>query len=906
MKKIIFAFSLIFICTIIFTSTSPIKTDHMQLSMADMTAGNQTDRIIAKYTDPNTGIEEYISVKAKDVIEFKYYPDAGSEKKIYFKCYNGTYDTISEMEYVQPDYIRHVCSEPASELAADVSQGWGIKRISSDSFSQKLSEKLINGNDIVTIAVVDTGTDLKHSLLRGRLVKGYDFVDDDNDPSNKDNDEEHGTHVSGIIAASTPENVKILPIRVLDNDGGYDYDISQGILYAVKSGADVINLSLGGPGYSPLMDIAINYALSKDVIIVASAGNDALDTKTMFPAQKKEIIVVSASNKDDDIALFSNYGDSVDVCAPGEDIFSSIPGNKYISEDGTSMSAPLVSAICAMLKLEDKGRSVAVVENILKTYTDDFGVPGWDKAFGEGIINMDSYFSDKSDFHLISPTNESSYCESVSVKYFVKNKNGANVSFYIDNSLKKKIVVQEDGYDMQTLSLKGIREGEHTLRVELTTADGIKTTESIGITKLAYNTSFELLDINNERVEGPLVYLNWMKDGRSGYLEVEDQKIQDNIVYMNLDMDSLLDKYDKIVVTASSDHYHSNNLDAPIYIKNIVSAGKKTFTPNSIQSVRVYEEIPFDLYGDGLSIPYNQVMFTPFIDGQYINMKLPIMKNFPGSSEFYIEQGSHKVTVMTPNYKSVVQLNGYGLNEVILTERENVKITVAGVKGAKDSSEENSLFYHVQKRGTLNISVFNGYANDEERSEYVGDGNYVVTMSRQVDGDIVNFKKFFTLNSAKSRRFNLLAGGMITNNFIVDYSDSTLNVNLYFQDAYDNIVTGFWLKQGESLENLHPDVVLKGKSHSYAGSAIQANIPGVDAYGYTFSGQSIPDGDYTLQVKLESPIPIYKSQLTDMPVKIKGGRFVLPKNNTKPQAIEQTVVTAVNKFETAGKEAQRE
>jgi len=898
LKKILTALSLILVCSIVFTASGTIEGCHAQLSMSDMTAGYKTDRIIGKYTDPDTGAEEYIPVNANDVIEFGYSPFAGSEKKIYFKCYNGTDGSISEMEYIQPDYIRHICSEPDGELAANAGRDWGIKRISSDSFAQKLSEKLANRKDSITVAVVDTGTDLKHSLLRGRLVKGYDFVDGDNDPSNKNNDEEHGTHVSGIIAASSPDNVKIMPVRVLDNDGGYDYDISQGILYAVKSGADVINLSLGGPGYSPLMDIAINYALSKNIIIVASAGNDALDTKTMFPAQKKEIIVVSAANKDDDIALFSNYGDSVDVCAPGEDIYSSVPGDKYISADGTSMSAPFVSSICAMLKLEDNGRSIADVENILKTYTDDIGTPGWDKAFGEGIINMDSYFSEKSDFRLISPTKKSSYCDGVSVKYFVKNKVGATVSFYIDNSLRKKIVVKKDGYDTQTVNLKGVREGEHTLRVELTTADGIKSTESIGITKLVYNTSFELLDINNERVEGPLVYLYWMKDGRSGYLEVEDKKIQDNIVYMNLDMDSLLDKYDKIIATASSDHYHSDNLDAPIYIKNIVSAGRKTFSPNSVQSIRVYEEIPFDLYGDRFSIPHNQVMVTPFIDGHYINMILPIAKNYPGSSEFYIEQGAHKVTVMTPNYKSVVQLDGYGLNEVLLSERKNTKITVVGIKGTNGDDDKNKFFYHIQKRGILNITVLNGYTNEEDRSEYVGDGNYVATMYREVDGNIVCFKRYFSLDAAKSRRFNLLAGGLITNKFIVDYSGSAMNVYLYFQDSYDNIVHNFSLKHGDGSIRLEPGVILKGKGNSFIGSVIQANIPGIDAYGYTFSGQNIPDGDYTLQVKLESPIPIYKSQLTDMPVKIKGGRFVLPKSNSKPQAVEQTVLATVNKFDT--------
>lgn len=896
MKKLLFCLCLIFVCTLV-SPAAPIEIDNVEFSMSDMTADNQTDRIIGKYTNPNTGMQEYRPVKVKDVVEYIHCPTVGGKKKTYFKCYNETANAIVEMEYVQPDYIRHLCNEADDELTTDDNREWGIKRISSEDFTEKLSERFKNSKDVVTVAIVDTGTDLNHSFLRGRLVKGYDFVDDDDNPMNADG-EEHGTHVSGIIKAFTPENVKIMPVRVLGNDGGYDYDIAQGILYAVTNGADVINLSFGGPGYSPIMDMAINYALSKDVVVVASAGNDALDTKTMFPAQKKEIIVVSATNKDDDISLFSDYGDSIDVCAPGEEIYSSIPGDKFALKDGTSMAAPFVSAICAMLKLEEKNRSVAEIESILKTYTDDLGTPGWDKAFGEGLVNMDAYFSPESNFRLISPTKENSYCDSVSVKYFTRGNIGATVKFYIDSSLKKTIKVQSDGFDTQVLNLNGVRSGEHTIRVELTTTSGNIISESINITKLAFNTSFELLDIYNERMEGPLVYLYWLKDGKSGHLHVEKQKIKDNIVYMDLDMNNLLKKYDKIVATASADSYNSDNLDAPFYIKNIVSTGKKTFAPDSLQSVRVFEEIPFDLYGDGLSTPYNQVIITPFIDGQYINMELPIMKNFPGSDEFYIEQGAHKVNVSTPYYKSVVQLDGYGTNEIVLTGKETTKITVAGIKGKNGDVDGNSFFYHVQKRGIVDISVFNGYLYEEGESQYVGDGNYVVSMCNITNGDIVNFKKYFTLNSAKSGKYNIKAGGTITNQFIINYSNSNLNVNLYFKDTYDNIVTSFWLKQGGGMKILYPDLVLKGKGKSYIGSVVRADVPGIETYGYSFAGQNIPDGDYILQVKLESPIPIYKSQFTDMPVKIKGGRFTLQKSNSAPHVVEQTVVASVDKYET--------
>ncbi len=161
---------------------------------------------------------------------------------------------------------------------------WGVSNCGFDTFVTK-NKNLLSGSEIV--AVVDTGVDATHPFLRGRVVSGYDFVDGDSDAGDG---QYHGTHVAGIIvdcAGGAP--VEIMPIRAMDANGsGYDSWIAAGIIYATHSGADVINLSLGGKGNSSAIDNAISYAIGEGVTVVAAAGNEATDTYFYCPAHIDE------------------------------------------------------------------------------------------------------------------------------------------------------------------------------------------------------------------------------------------------------------------------------------------------------------------------------------------------------------------------------------------------------------------------------------------------------------------------------------------------------------------------------------------------------------------------------------------------------------------------------------------
>jgi thermitase len=202
----------------------------------------------------------------------------------------------------------------------------------------------------------------------------------------------HGTHCSGISAAITNNKigiagvapkVKILAVRVLNADGeGYLSDVVNGITYAADRGAKVISLSLGSPRGSQTLQKAIQYAKKKGSVIIAAAGNDGTSSPT-YPAYYSNVISVAATDKNDQKAYFSNYGQWVDLAAPGVDIISTWLNKKYETHSGTSMSTPLVAGIAGLLA--SKGKSPKEIEQILKNTADP--IPGTGQYWKNGRVN---------------------------------------------------------------------------------------------------------------------------------------------------------------------------------------------------------------------------------------------------------------------------------------------------------------------------------------------------------------------------------------------------------------------------------------------------------------------------------------------------------------------------------------
>lgn len=311
---------------------------------------------------------------------------------------------MDAVEYAEPDGKMSICgseSDTKETGREDLEDGmgakrasehksWGIGRIGADEYAAYAGSV---SSRTVKVAVIDTGVNASHTYLEGRVLGGRDFVDND---SNPDDGHYHGTHVAGTIVDGTMEltNIKIVPVRVLNSQGkGSSSNVANGIKYAADQGVDVINMSLGG-GHSSAIDEAVRYASSKNALCVVAAGNDNIDTSYECPAHIEEAVTVAAIDSDERKAYFSNYGDEVDLCAPGVDIVSCVPGGNYRSLNGTSMATPHAAACAALLKLANASYTPAQLQDAMKDSCRDLGDSGWDRYYGNGIIDLRKSLSD--------------------------------------------------------------------------------------------------------------------------------------------------------------------------------------------------------------------------------------------------------------------------------------------------------------------------------------------------------------------------------------------------------------------------------------------------------------------------------------------------------------------------------
>lgn len=252
---------------------------------------------------------------------------------------------------------------------------WGVEYMGMDLLA---SWTMSQPSKSVTVAVLDTGS-TPGSLTQDRYLEGIDLIDDSNMNGWGDQNG-HGTHVAGTIIDCTQGlDVKVMPIRVLNEYGsGPDSGIAMGIKIAVSAGVNVINMSLGGHATSPCgssKDFFIEQAVARGITVVVSAGNGdeygtPIDTATVCPAHLETVIVVAACDSSDNPASFSNYGNSVDVCAPGVQVLSHYPNDLFAVMDGTSMATPHVSALVAMLYAAEStcNYSPEQIERMIKDY----------------------------------------------------------------------------------------------------------------------------------------------------------------------------------------------------------------------------------------------------------------------------------------------------------------------------------------------------------------------------------------------------------------------------------------------------------------------------------------------------------------------------------------------------------
>ncbi|MBI3552472.1 MAG: S8 family peptidase [Elusimicrobia bacterium] len=243
-----------------------------------------------------------------------------------------------------------VQAPPSDLISGEVP--WGIERVKAPQEWDESAPATMGAG--ATVAVVDTGVDCGHPDLDCRLDEGVNFVDPEAEPMD---DQGHGTHVAGTIAArwdgkgvvGVAPLAHVIPVKVLDEKGGGSVsNIVRGINWAANRGVDVINMSLGSPQTSPSLERAVARALNKGVTIVAASGNEGPDNDPSYPGAYPGVIAVGASDKNNGLAKFSSQGDYVSFIAPGVDVISTAPGGKYAMHSGTSMASPHVGGLAAI------------------------------------------------------------------------------------------------------------------------------------------------------------------------------------------------------------------------------------------------------------------------------------------------------------------------------------------------------------------------------------------------------------------------------------------------------------------------------------------------------------------------------------------------------------------------------
>ncbi|MFC1692423.1 S8 family serine peptidase [Candidatus Latescibacterota bacterium] len=364
--------------------------------------------------------------------------------------------THTDIEYAEPVYIQKLFDLPNDPFysGAEPRQEY-LNFISAPS-----AWNITHGDASVVIAIVDSGTNWMHPDLRDNVwtnpgeisgnridddgngfvddVHGWDFfgkedflgnIDGDNNPISTANP--HGTHVAGIAAAVTDNEigiaslsrkVRFMPVKVGADRGEYLVFGYQGIYYAALNGADIVNCSWGSPQYSRTGEEIVKFASTMGAVIVASAGNDDTDMFN-YPAAYPSVIGVGSVDIDGTKSSFSNYGPYVDISAPGSMIFSTLPDGSYGYMSGTSMSAPIVSALAALIKsahidwdhdrirAQIVGTASPVSAGDPYRYLCGCGYINAEKALGNPVLHLDvtAYkFSDKrgNDDSLFTPGEE--------------------------------------------------------------------------------------------------------------------------------------------------------------------------------------------------------------------------------------------------------------------------------------------------------------------------------------------------------------------------------------------------------------------------------------------------------------------------------------------------------------------
>lgn len=372
------------------------------------------------------------------------------------------YRQEADIEYAEPNYLVNALTVPNDTFFG---QQWALQNTGQGGGTPNADIHATQAWDIgkgssdIIIAIIDTGCDLTHPDLIGRFTAGYDYVNNDSDPSD---DNGHGTFCAGIAAAATDNQLgiagfgwgcRIMPVKVLDANGsGTEINLANGITYAVDSGAKVISLSLGGQQPSQTMAEALKYAYDRNVVVCAASGNDGVLGVNYPAAYGPLCIAVAATDRNDQRASFSSFGPEVDVAAPGVDILSTWKGGDFLTASGTSAATPFVAGLAGLLLSQDRTLTPDEVEWKIETACDDVNIatnPGSDNYLGNGRINAAYALASGSTPPPVEVTGTTTYEYDLNGNLIKKNSRSGNMTlatiYEYDSENRLTGIVAPDG-----------------------------------------------------------------------------------------------------------------------------------------------------------------------------------------------------------------------------------------------------------------------------------------------------------------------------------------------------------------------------------------------------------------------------------------------------------------------------
>ncbi len=525
----------------------------------ESTSINQINFLIDKFS---TNIKEsinfidYKSTESIKPLNNYYYEKDFTIGKIFFVNYNNEeinnlaenyFKNLGEVEYTEANHLYKIDYVPNDQY---LSKQWGL-RVTRAFEAWDISK----GTKDILIAIIDTGIDYLHQDLKANIyvnsaedlnkndildpgdingidddgngftddVIGWDFTDRigfpfstggdylgwDNDPIDEYG---HGTWVAGVIGAVSDNNLgvsgfvpnaRFLNIRAFDPTGnGEEDDVAAAILYAIKMGAKVINMSFGDTNFSRVLQDVIKFAYENNVVLVASAGNSA-SSMPHYPSGYSEVISVGATDERDYLASFSNTGSTIDLVAPGVNLYTTDRNNKYRDFSGTSASAPVVSSAAALLLSLDNF-TPEEVKQILKSTAVDLGATGWDERFGAGrvdflsalsvkapavikINNPRQDFATESDTLIINASILSGFFDKFDLEFGI----GFNPTSWIN--LIKNGNYQFVNRDIYKLNLSNLSDSVYSLKLKVYFKNGLTTEERVNFYVLRKGANAELL-----------------------------------------------------------------------------------------------------------------------------------------------------------------------------------------------------------------------------------------------------------------------------------------------------------------------------------------------------------------------------------------------------------------------------